>query len=239
MAAHQRRKHSDGNHYRRSNLIRRVCHWSCYWTLTIVVSTVAFAHSGGIDGRGGHNGPGGYHFHGGSGGGVPSSGGGYFTGFPAFSMPVVRTKPRRKPNLTYYATARAAKEESRAQRSIEINSDLEERPARYEFHHIEHDPYLALSFTEIDRSWRLETRDQLFIRLPKDKIVRIEAILDPRDFRTWIDSTGRFSVVAKFMEQLESKVRLSKLNDSLLEVGLDKLSEVDRDHVAETLKSGR
>ena len=55
--------------------------------------------------------------------------------------------------------------------------------------------------------------------------------------RTWKDDTGKFSVVARFVELAGDKVRLKKVNGRAISVALERLSKVDQDRVLELVKS--
>ena len=100
--------------------------------------------------------------------------------------------------------------------------------AKYEFHHVDHDPYLAVSFADAKESWRLLTPRQNHIRIPKAKIVRVEPIDDLRGYRTWIDTTGRFSTVAKFVTRKRELVELERLSGRVIHIPLARLSDYVR-----------
>jgi hypothetical protein len=53
--------------------------------------------------------------------------------------------------------------------------------------------------------------------------------------REWVDNTGSFRITARLIEFAEGKVRLEKENGEVIEVSLERLSEVDRKYVRETL----
>ena len=54
--------------------------------------------------------------------------------------------------------------------------------------------------------------------------------------RTWNDATGTFSMEAQFLGVSDGKVNLKKADGKLVEIPLDKLSQEDRDFVAESCK---
>lgn len=138
-----------------------------------------------------------------------------------------RSSARKSPRLSYYAEARRNRSAT-AVKTPAIGLSL---TAKYDFHHVDHDPYQAVSFTDVDKSWRLLTTRDNHIRIPKSKIVRIEPISDERDYRTWIDSSGRFSTVAKYIELKMPLVELEKLEGRRINLPVARLSEVDQEYI--------
>jgi len=59
-----------------------------------------------------------------------------------------------------------------------------------------------------------------------------------QEIRTWTDSTGKFSIEAKFIGAAGGKVTLQREDGSQIEIELSKLSTEDKIHVAEQLASG-
>ena len=195
--------------------------------------TDAFPHGGGLDSNGGHHDRknGGYHFHRGGG---SSSIGSYRTGSNLFSTSGSvassyrpRTTARTSPRLSYHAKARQAKESLKSSRVVGLTGEQTE--PEYLFHHVDHVPYKAVSFEDIKDTWRLLMPNGSHIRLSKSRIVRIEPINDKKKYRTWIDSTGTHSVVAKYIDTPVPKVELEKLSSVHVQVDLSKLSGYDQE----------
>ena len=195
----------------------------------MLISCPAYGHSGRTDSSGGHHDRkrGGYHYHSQSTQPYKPT----FT-FPRTSVKTAREKPRVSARRSARSAARpiTRRGEPSAKKAdpVKPKDTLE---AKYKFHHSEHDPYLAVSFTDSDKSWRLYTPRANHIRLAKSKVVRIEPIDDVHGFRTWMDSTGRFSTVAKFHDLQEHQVKLEKLTGRLIRLPVERLSDVDKNFV--------
>src|SRR4051812_35946950 len=58
-----------------------------------------------------------------------------------------------------------------------------------------------------------------------------------QDLRTWKDTSGQFTIKAKFVSVAEGVVTLQEEDGSSLEIELAKLSEADRKYVAERQKA--
>lgn len=52
------------------------------------------------------------------------------------------------------------------------------------------------------------------------RIVRIECNLDPRDYRTWYDAAGRFSIVGKFDGYEQNQVALLTIDEADVSIGM-------------------
>lgn len=50
--------------------------------------------------------------------------------------------------------------------------------------------------------------------------------------RTWKDSSGKFSVEARFVESAEGRVKLQKADGSSLSIDISRLSQVDKDYIS-------
>lgn len=55
----------------------------------------------------------------------------------------------------------------------------------------------------------------------------------PEEYRTWTDATGKFKVEATIFELTDTEVKLLKKDEKVVTLPLDKLSEADRNHLAE------
>src|SRR5262245_33268662 len=58
------------------------------------------------------------------------------------------------------------------------------------------------------------------------------------EVRTWTDSTGQFTIEARFVALQAGKVRLAKPDGSQIEIELSKLSAADRAYANEQAKAG-
>ncbi|MGV3485368.1 MAG: SHD1 domain-containing protein [Planctomycetaceae bacterium] len=102
---------------------------------------------------------------------------------------------------------------------------------RFVFHHKELHPYDVQSFSDNKKLWRVLLTKGFNVNLHKDEIVRIEAVDDIKDYRTWFDSTGKHSTVAKFIDFKDPFVRLHVFDGNLITLSVHKLSEVDKRHL--------
>lgn len=55
----------------------------------------------------------------------------------------------------------------------------------------------------------------------------------PEEYRTWTDATGKFKVEATIFELTDTEVKLLKKDEKVVTLPLGKLSEADRNHLAE------
>lgn len=69
------------------------------------------------------------------------------------------------------------------------------------------------------------------VNLAKDRIIRIEAAVNPQDFRTWFDRSGKFSLVARYIDKNKETITLEKLDERQIVVQINRLSEVDVEHL--------
>jgi hypothetical protein len=196
------------------------------------------AHAGGTDSSGGHHDRknGGYHYH-------SSSSSSHVP--PMIFVPPAKTEPRYKARTSARTSARSKLRES-ASAQLPVPNSIEvivEEPVivtepaevikiRYVFHHKEFNPYMVEDFEDNDTFWyaKLALKSHS-VNLKKDDIVRIEAKVDSKDYRTWYDTTGRFAVVAKTNDATDASVTLQTKDSRRMEVLLEKLSNVDREHV--------
>ncbi|WP_246146809.1 SHD1 domain-containing protein [Rubripirellula lacrimiformis] len=58
---------------------------------------------------------------------------------------------------------------------------------------------------------------------------------DAIDFRTWIDSTGKHSTVAKYLELKVPSVVLEKLDGDRVKLRIDRLSNYDKKYLQSTV----
>ena len=199
----------------------------------MLVSSLAFAHGGRTDSSGGHKvSGGGYHYH--------STSVSSYRPTVAFHKPqnvapryapktTVRRKPRTSARLSYYVKARAKREDMRVSRSIQTTTDSS-LSHEFLFHHVKFNPYKAVSFTDEKTTWRLYTPKRTHIQIAKERIVRIEPV-DPKNFRTWIDSTGTYSTVARYETFDEPDLELTKLHGDRIRLDVRRLSLPDKLHV--------
>ena len=105
------------------------------------------------------------------------------------------------------------------------------RDARYLLHHVEHNPVEVVIIQDAGDDWRVVLTDGSVIRIPKDEIVRVEPVNCPTEYRTWVDSSGRFSSVGKIDRIKLPHVRVNTIDGRTFTVSVDKLSETDQDFV--------
>lgn len=105
--------------------------------------------------------------------------------------------------------------------------------ANYSFHHIKHSPYEVDKFESNNDHWHVLLAKGLTVNLAKKYIVRIEPIGDLQGYRTWIDSTGKFSMVAKFFRYKSNLVALELLDGKRMQIQMENLSETDQKHLQE------
>ncbi len=197
--------------------------------LVLIAGEHALAHGGGLDRNGGHHGPGGYHYHGGGGGG------GTLPSMPMLDMQAIaESRARYLANMQARSEARkTARAEARAAATAAAAArKSQELGVNYIFHHVRDTPYKANAFEEEgDDLWIATLTTTARARLKKELIVRIECVTDLRGFRTWIDKTGKYSTVAKYVESDGKKVRLESFQGKTLSVSIDSLSQVDIEHI--------
>lgn len=189
------------------------------------------AHSGGLDSSGGHHDRknGGYHYH--------SSSARAYTppaALPAFLPPAPRTSARTTARMSARVEARQQREElAQAEKVKRVEKAID--PPRFIFHHTAFEPYEVVDFDDNEEYWQSLLTKRFRVNLRKTDIVRIEPVDDPMERRTWIDSTGKFSTVAKFVDLERSKVNLLTVDEQTLSVPLRRLSNVDQRHVRKIL----
>jgi len=257
-----------------------------YWhTLAILLflTSIAIAHGGGTDSSGGHNGPGGYHYHG--------SGSHRSRSWPSTSTTSYRTEARssardqartgakrraddRRLERAERARQRAidkkqaekrkVEEEIERQRALEaaiqdrIREILEDEQqlaraqtrlldrsrksrfdVRFVFHHSIYDPIDVSAFVGDGDRWRVfQSNDKVFMRYLKRRIVRMEPVHCPTEYRTWVDTTGSFSSVARFVDYSRPTVTLETYDHRQVHLKFSRLCEHDRE-VVEELSEGR
>jgi endonuclease YncB( thermonuclease family) len=182
------------------------------------------AHSGGLDANGGHrDSSGSYHYH------RPTqveqattatthqdNRGSHVTKkWGSDALAGARTAPK----TTYRKSARAEAPVNRASQRPP--------PIRYLFHDRERPPFEVSEFENNGEQWRVSLVTGVHLNLLKSRIVRIECILDPRDYRTWYDASGRYSIVGKFDGYQENQVALLTIDGRRVRVESRTLSEID------------
>ena len=208
-------------------IIRTICMLSL---VAVFSSETCFAHSGGLDSSGGHHDRknGGYHYH--------SSSARAYTppaALPAFLPPAPRRSARTTARMSARVEARQQKEEFAETKPVEKATD----PPKFIFHHRAFEPYEVIDFDDNEEYWHSLLTKRFRVNLRKTDIVRIEPVDDPMELRTWIDSTGKFSTVAKFLDLERSKVNLLTIDEQSISVPLRRLSDVDQRHVRKILVS--
>ena len=98
---------------------------------------------------------------------------------------------------------------------------------RYKFHHKQSHPYEVAVFEDRDVYWRVLLPKGFYINLRKTDIVRIEPVGRVTGYRTWVDKTGQYSTVAKYVRYEQPLVQLSKPDGQLLSLAPDALAEAD------------
>ena len=205
--------------------------WLLVSAASLWTAAYASAHGGGLDSSGGHHDRknGGYHYHRSS----PSASVAPLS-FPRAFAPVARVAPR----MTARSSARTSSPSGRYQRPAPKETDagiakkaVPESDPRFIFHHAETHPYQVVSFADNKEAWRALLTKGWHVRLAKDEIIRIEPVDDPKDYRSWIDATGKYSVVARYKALEDSVLHLQKFDGDAVALPLDRLSIVDRRHV--------
>lgn len=196
--------------------------------VVLCCANLLFAHGGGLDRNGGHmdHKTGTYHYHGGPAMPSPSSGlmssGSSWRGFtdsdPSGNQRRARTEAKKKSEI-----------------ATKAEKPIKPKPTRgdtvYRFHDIDLGPYQVTSFDDNKANWKCLLASGFRVNLAKERIIRIEAVVDPFDFRTWFDRSGEFSIVAKFVDKDEETVTLERMDERQIIVQISRLSEVDIDHL--------
>lgn len=90
-------------------------------------------------------------------------------------------------------------------------------------------PRPVLDFTDNGKFWRVQRPANSEANFPKDLVARIEPTKDLKERRTWIDSTGKFSTVARFVSKDDKSVLLRQLDGKESRLQFSQLSSVDRE----------
>ncbi|QDV54185.1 YHYH domain-containing protein [Rosistilla oblonga] len=233
---------------------RRVRGWICRSALAFVFLigglSTCDAHSGGLDSNGGHRDSknGGYHFHSHSPQAyVPTQ-----NIVPAmmYRTPSYRTTARSSASIRYRSHARTrAKADGMYEDQDDSDSRAESRPSesskirrlqemrepgrevKYLFHHVRLHPYEVSEFEENGVFWKVSLASGYNVNLRKSDIVRIDSV-DPMDFRTWVDASGRFSTIAKYVDLQSRTLQLDRHSESgRLRIPLNRISKFDQAHV--------
>lgn len=223
---------------------------------------MAFGHGGGLDSSGGHRSGSSYHYHRSSytppAHTTPSS---FGTSYRSSARTEARTSAR---SYDYRERIRAEqdrrdaliadriKEDEAAElRAREIENRLREEAnremrahvaaeyhrmaPRFTLHHSTLHPYEAVELLDNEEYWRILLAKGWYINLNKSRIVRVEPIECPTEYRTWVDASGAFSLVAKLEKAKKPYVQLTSINGRTHSVNADKLSDVDRRYLKSLL----
>ncbi len=194
--------------------------------LCIVLAAVSklYAHSGGLDANGGHrDSTGSYHYHRPTHLSADPPANTYQDNRASQSTNKWGSESLAGARVTaktgYRAKARTKKPSNRASQRPP--------PIRFLFHDREQTPYEVADFTNNGEKWRVKLVAGEDLNLLKSQIVRIESILDPSDFRTWYDASGKYSIVGKFDGYENEQVAIATIDGRRILVESKTLSEVD------------
>jgi hypothetical protein len=123
--------------------------------------------------------------------------------------------------------------------SLDESSSSEQRVAAragcdepsFLLHHVSLSPFEACSFSDDGDSWRMLTVSGSNIRLPKERICKIESVKDGFSFRSWSDASGAYSLVAKCVGIGKTAVELEKFDGEKIVVEIRHLSSADQAHI--------
>ena len=209
----------------------RTCFKFLIW---LAASTYCLGHGGGLDGNGGHNGPGGYHFHSGGGGGSSGLFGAPDAGAIAAELEMERKAAFQAQQMVLgqrTAARDGARAIARTTAREQAKSASTSHPAKFNFHHAKQDPYIVADFTDNKDQWECLLAKGFKVNLKKDVIIRIEPIEDPTELRTWKDSTGEHSIVARYHAFTDPTVELVNMTSKLIKINVHILSNYDQQHL--------
>lgn len=109
---------------------------------------------------------------------------------------------------------------------------------RYIFHHVALDPYDVATFASNGEYWRVLLAKGFHVNVRQVDIVRIEPAEDLKDFRTWIDKTGKFSTVAKFVNLDGRRLTLSVFEGGQVSLNANQLSLHDQKQLRRIVEDG-
>lgn len=253
MERNKRRKYGRCRRHRFGNPCRWICNWCGYWSLILLLPCTALGHGGGLDASGGHNSKSGYHFHRSS-YTPPAKPSSFGYSYRSSANTSARTTA---PTHNYRERIRSDKEdrasilasrieqdaeaekrahEAEARRVLEAKQEMRAQASaayhrlapRFTLHHDTLHPYEAVDLLDNDEYWRILLSKGWFLNLDKKHIVRVEPIECPTDYRTWVDASGQFSIVAKLGKIKKPYVQLVSITGRTHAVNADKLSDVDR-----------
>jgi len=227
-----------------------------------MLPSVALGHGGGLDSSGGHRSGSGYHYHRSSYAPSPDARSSSFnTSYRSFARTTARTtarsydyrdriradEERRKKLVADRLQAdkeaeerakeieRRQSEESSQEMRSQVAAEYHRMAPRYTLHHDTSHPYEAVELLDNEKYWRILLSKGWYVNLDKDHIVRVEPIECPTDFRSWVDASGAFSIVARLEKVKKPYIQLASINGRTHSVNADKLSDVDRRYLRSLL----
>lgn len=227
-----------------------------------MLPSVALGHGGALDSSGGHRSGSGYHYHRSSYSPSPdlrssSFGISYRTAARTTARTTARSydyqdsirgeqerrekllPDRRQEDLEAAARAveieRRRNEEAEQEMRSQVAAVYHRMAPRYTLHHDTLHPYEAVGLLDNERYWRILLPKGWYVNLEKSRIVRIEPIECPTDFRTWVDLSGTFSIVARLEKINNSYIQFTSINGRRHSIKVENLSVVDRRYLQELL----